>query len=177
MPLSQIPHVEAGIKGLSKRAPGLPVLESMICRVALILGRDLNTCIDRLLKHSGLAEPEYRVLLALLGRDGEATPSELCAALAQSPANLTRIADALVVRGLIARKLHAEDRRKMLLSLRPAGEVLVSGLLPDMSAEVSAAFREFSAAEKKRLLGDMKKLIGGIDNLNAARAHNQDQVA
>lgn len=165
MPASQLPLVAANLRGIARRVPQLPVTELMICRVALILGRDLNSCLDRVLRPEGLAEPEYRVLAALYAQGGSGCPRDLCAALAQSPANLTRICDTLVRRGFLSRSLDEKDRRRMQLRLRPSGQRLLDKLIPAMSERVNDAFEGMSAAEKKRLLASLTRLLQGIDML------------
>jgi MarR family transcriptional regulator, negative regulator of the multidrug operon emrRAB len=127
----------------------------MILRTAIILGRDLNARLDRLLKPAGLVESEYRVLMALFSYGGSAFAGELCKALAYSPANLTRVCNALVKRRLLARSLDAADRRKIRLSLEAAGEKLLRSLLPQISRNVAAAFDGFKVGERKHLLADL----------------------
>lgn len=177
MPASQLPHVEANLRGIARRVPGLPLTEILICRVALIVGRDLNARLDLMLRPAGLSEPEFRVLMALFAHEGAACPTDLCGALAQSPANLTRIGDALVRRGLVRRKLDPADRRRTQLVLRPQGERLIEKLIPSMFAGVGSTFDGFSAAEKKRLLAGLKKLLGGIDQLSRNGAGEDARVA
>ncbi len=177
MPLSQVAHVEKSLKGLSRQVPELPLVESMVLRVAVILGRDLNVLLDGLLKPAGLAEAEYRVLTALFSHGGNASAGELCAALAQSPANLTRVSDALVRRGYARRSLDAEDRRKVMLSLEPAGEKLLRSLLPCISSKVASAFDGFTAVEKKRLLADLKRLLAGIETHTVREVSSRHKVA
>ena len=177
MPLSQLPHVEANLRGIARRVPQLPLTETLICRLALILGRDLNSCLDGILRPLGLTEPEYRVLAALYAREGAACPRDLCAALAQSPANLTRICDTLVRRGLVSRSLDPRDRRRMQLTLRPAGERLLEKLFPAMCVGVGGAFDGFSVAEKKRLLTGLKKLLRGLDAIASSEAGRSARVA
>jgi MarR family transcriptional repressor of emrRAB len=177
MPASQLPLVAASLRGMARRTPGLPLTEMMICRVAVILGRDLNSRLDGILRPEGLAEPEYRVLVALYAQGGSAFPRELCAALAQSPANLTRICDTLVRRGLVSRSLDPRDRRRMQLTLRRAGERLLEKLMPSMCAGVSAAFEGFSVAEKKRLLAGLTRLLQGVDTLGGSETGRGSRVA
>lgn len=177
MPATQLPHVAANLRGIARRVPQLPVTELMICRVAVILGRDLNAGLDQVLRPEGLAEPEYRVLAALYAQGGSACPRDLCAALAQSPANLTRICDTLVRRGWVSRSLDAKDRRRMQLTLRATGQRLLDKLLPAMSARVSKAFDGISAAEKKRLLAGLTRLLQGVDRLGSCDAAKSERVA
>jgi MarR family transcriptional regulator, negative regulator of the multidrug operon emrRAB len=177
MPLSQVAQVEKNLKGVCRQVPELPLVESMVLRVAVILGRDLNVLLDGLLKPAGLAEAEFRVLMALFSQGGSAFAGELCAALAQSPANLTRVGDALVRQGYVSRSLDTNDRRKMMLSLEPAGEKLLRSLLPCLSRTVASAFEGFTAAEKKRLLADLKRLLAGIETHTVRDAHLRHKVA
>jgi MarR family transcriptional regulator, negative regulator of the multidrug operon emrRAB len=176
MPLSQVAHVEKNLKGIRRKVPQLPLVEVMVLRVAVILGRDLHVLLEGLLKPARLTEAQYRVLLALFSHAGSACAGDLCAALAQSPANLTRVSDALVRGGYIKRGLHARDRRKIMLTLQPAGEKLLRGLLPRISGHVAAAFADFTAIEKKRLLADLKRLLAGIES-SGARGHAGHKAA
>jgi MarR family transcriptional regulator, negative regulator of the multidrug operon emrRAB len=163
MPLSQIHRVELNLRGNALRAPPLPLTETLILRVVLVLARDLTQRLTDLLQPAGLTESEYRVLLALHAEGGRAFAGELCAALAQSPANLTRIANSLVKRDLIGRHLHAADRRKMQLVLKPTGTRLLGRLLPQLSRHIAASFRSFSVTQRTRLLNDLKKLLTDVD--------------
>ncbi len=176
MPLTQLERVEKNFQALTRRTPDLPFTESLILRAASILGRDINAMIDRVLKPFGLAEPEFRLLMAVHAHGGSAGAGDLCAALAQSPANLTRISDSLVERGFLSRSLDADDRRRILIALMPAGEELILRLLPHIGPGVRATFDGFTAAEKKQLLAGLKRLMAGVD-AQAARDGARDEVA
>jgi DNA-binding MarR family transcriptional regulator len=167
MPLSQLARVEENIRGLARRVPALPANEALLIRAIVILGRDITALLERALKPAGLADGEFRLLMALFSQGGQAAAGEVCGALAQSPANLTRISDTLVERGYISRHPDTLDRRRMLLTLQPAGEELLQSLLPRIGSEIGAAFAAFSAADKQQLLGHLKLLMGGIDALGA----------
>jgi len=177
MPLTQLLHIEERLKKLRRKLPQLPATETLVLRAAMILGRDFNAVLERQLKPAGLTEAEFRMLTGLLAHDGHASAGDLCVALAQSPANLTRISDALVERGFVSRSPDTADRRRMLLTLQPAGEELIQRMLPLITPEVSAAFAGFSAAEKQQLLEGLKRLLAGIDALNAGAEPSQDESA
>jgi MarR family transcriptional regulator, negative regulator of the multidrug operon emrRAB len=163
MPLAQIQRVERNLQGRALRAPALPYTETLILRITLVLARDLTQRLEALLKPAGLTEPEYRVLFALHSEGGRAFAGELCAALAQSPANLTRIANGLVSRGLIDRQTDESDRRKMQLAIKPSGARVLGRLLPQLSRHISSSFQSFSSAQRQRLLNDLKKLLADAD--------------
>lgn len=170
MSLVQLESVETNLRKLGKRMPQLPVHESLILRAAMILGRDANALLDRLLKPAGLAEGEFRLLMSLLAHGGNASAGDLCAALAQSPANLTRIADALVERGFVSRDTDLADRRRMLLTLLPEGERLLREMLPEVCRDVTALFAGFTGTDQKQMLKYFKRLLAGIDALGVRDA-------
>lgn len=177
MSLTQLLHIEERLKKLGRKLPQLPATETLVLRAAMILGRDFNALLERQLKPAGLTEAEFRMLMGLLAYEGHASAGDLCAALAQSPANLTRLSDAVVERGLVSRSPDTADRRRMLLTLQPAGEELIRKMLPQITREVSAAFAGFSTAEKQQLLDGLKRLLAGIDALNAGAEPSQDESA
>jgi len=171
MSLAQITLVEAGLQRIATRMPELSVIESLTVRATTLLGRELSARMDQWLASSGLSEIEFRALVSLFSRDeGDVSPSDLCAALAQSPANLTRVSDALVERGLITRMPSEQDRRRTVLRITPAGEQLVRELLPSMAVFTQALFRNFSAEDTVRLLSDLKRLFAALDSLSQYKA-------
>ena len=165
MPLSQVLTVEDAIHRISRRVPEMRVMDSLICRVITILGRDITARLDQALRPAGLAELEFRTLLTIFSLEGAATPGDLSASLAQSPANLTRITDVLVARGFITRAVSDQDRRRTLLNITPEGEKLLRELLPEMASYTTALFQGFSAEDKSRLLSDLKRVLGALDAL------------
>jgi len=105
-----------------------------LSRLLLHLGA---RCLDPGAENSafGLAEAEFRVLTTLFSQpDGVAHPGDLCSRADQSPANMSRICDALVGRDLITRVLSDQDRRRMVLRITEQGEELVRELLPKCSS-------------------------------------------
>jgi MarR family transcriptional repressor of emrRAB len=101
---SQIEMLEANLSRLRARMPELPMSSVLLSRLIVQLGREMAALLDQQIRPFGLAEPEFRVLTTLFSQpDGVAHPSDLCARAAQSPANMSRICDALVGRDLITR--------------------------------------------------------------------------
>lgn len=156
---SQIDRIEAGLKRVAARFPDFPVPEFLLSRLIVMLGRDLAATHDRLLHPHGLSEPDFKVLMVLFSQDtGSAFPSELCARLAQSPANITRISDGLVERGLITRSLSEQDRRRMVLKITPQGERLLHVFLPLMFVSVRQCFRGLSEKEVSSITSLLKRV-------------------
>jgi MarR family transcriptional repressor of emrRAB len=87
-----------------------------------------------------------------------AHPSDLCARTAQSPANMSRICDALVERDLITRVASLHDRRKMVLRITDSGSALVRSLLPTLFGPLREMFKDFSDLEQLQLIEQLKRL-------------------
>src|SRR6202000_993979 len=111
---TQIELMEANRQSLKRRVPDLPVSGILLCRLVLHIGREMTARFEQQIKPFGLAEAEFRVLTTLFSQpEGVAHPSDLCARPSQSPANMSRISDTLVARGLITRVSSVHDRRRM----------------------------------------------------------------
>jgi MarR family transcriptional repressor of emrRAB len=159
--------LEANLRALAARMPDLPLTEVLLCRLLLHTGREMAAMFEQQIRPSGLAEAEFRVLTTLFSQpDGVAHPSDLCARAGQSPANMSRISDALVSRDLITRVLSVHDRRRMVLRITEQGEELVRQLLPKMFVPLRGLFAQFPETEQRELIGQLKRLA-----VNLAEAH------
>jgi MarR family transcriptional repressor of emrRAB len=161
---SQFDKLESNLRALAARVPDLPFTEILLCRVLLHLGREMAASFEQKIRPFGLAEAEFRVLTTLFSQpDGVAHPSDLCARAAQSPANMSRISDALVRRDLITRVSSLHDRRRMVLRITEQGEDLVRRLLPKLFVPARAMFAEFSESEQRLLISQLKRLYANME--------------
>jgi MarR family transcriptional repressor of emrRAB len=156
----------ANLERLSVRIPEVPISGVLLSRLLLQLGRGMSSMLEHQIRPSGLAEAEFRVLTTLYSQpDGVAHPSDLCAQTSQSPANMSRISDALVNRQLITRVLSVTDRRKMVLRITEQGEELVQRLLPRMFLPLREIFGVFSDAEQRQLISQLKRLGAQLNDV------------
>jgi len=170
MPHSRVEMLESNLSALSARVPGLPVEGVLLCRLMLHLGRETAATLHQQIRPFGLAEPEFRVLMTLFTQiDGIGHPTELCAGAAQSPANMSRICDALVARSLITRVASEQDRRRMVLAITAAGENLVQKLIPSLFEPLTAICAEFSAPERHMLINLLKRLAHRMEDVAQAK--------
>jgi MarR family transcriptional regulator, negative regulator of the multidrug operon emrRAB len=150
--------METNLKALAERVPDLPLTGILLCRIVMHLGRDLGAMLEHEIRPFGLAEAEFRVLTALFSQpEGVAHPSDLCSRASQSPANMSRISDALVTRDLITRVLSVHDRRRMVLRITEQGEDLVRQLLPKMAVPLREMLSSLSEAEQRQLIDQLKR--------------------
>jgi len=158
--------LEASLERLRGRMPDLPKHSVMLSRLLVQLGRSMAAMLEHEIKPFGLSETEFRVLATLFAySDSGAYPTELCAKTSQSPANMSRISDALVSRGLITRGSSALDRRKMVLRTTETGEALVRRLMPQLYGSLLELFDGFSDDEQLRLVGQLKRLATNVDKV------------
>ena len=155
----QIELMEANLQNLKQRMPDLPVSGILLCRLVLHIGREMAARFEQQMKPFGLAEAEFRVLTTLFSQpEGVAHPSDLCARTSQSPANMSRISDALVARGLITRVSSVHDRRRMVLRITEEGEEFVRQLLPKLHQPLRRMLKDFPEAEQRQLNAQLKRL-------------------
>ncbi len=165
--------LEANLERLRARMPEMPLSSVYLSRLLLHVGRGMSVQLEHEIRHFGLSEAEFRVLTTLFSQpEGIAHPGDLCSKTSQSPANMSRISDALVSRELITRVASLHDRRKMVLHITEQGEELVRRLLPMMWAPLRAMFKDFSEAEQQMLIGHLKCLVVRLEE---ALAHHDDE--
>jgi len=164
--LPQLQALESGARRIAARLPELPVDQTLAVRCMILLGREMSARLDQGLRPSGLTEVELRALVTVFSQGQTGSfPGELCTALGQSPANITRVTDVLVARGLITRSPSDEDRRRMELHMTQSGETLVRELLPSLCLFSRELFAGFDAVELEQLLGGLRRLFAALDGM------------
>jgi MarR family transcriptional repressor of emrRAB len=167
----QFDLMEANLHSLKERMPDLPVSGILLCRLVLHVGREMATIFEQQIRPFGLAEAEFRVLTTLFSQpQGVAHPSDLCVRASQSPANMSRISDALVERGLITRVSSVADRRRMVLRITEDGERFVRELLPKLHLSLRRMLQDFPESEQRLMCAQLKKLGGELYQMNASPA-------
>src|SRR5450432_1832576 len=140
-----------------------PVRERPQIRVLRTLLRAHARVIDDQRRHievtHGLLMTEFDMIAALGNTEG-LRMGELANAMITTPGNVTRVAQALEKRGLVARKRSPHSDREVLAHLTPAGEEFFRkhflGVVAFSSAYMDAAL---STAEQQPLAGLLTKLL------------------
>jgi MarR family transcriptional repressor of emrRAB len=157
-------EIEAAVRRTALRFGEVPVIETLAVRLLVFLGREVSALFEQALRPHGLNETDFRTLMSLFCQpEGVANPSQLCASVGQSPANMTRVADALCQRGMITRVASEYDRRHMILRITASGEALALALLPQMAARTRALFDPMPVATRQQLLDRLRDLLTQLD--------------
>jgi len=163
-------EIEGAIGRVASRFPEVSVPDSLILRLLMLLGRTLSSLHEESLRPHNLNDTDFRILMCLVSQpDGVACPSDLCAFVGQSPANMTRVADALNERGLITRTASEQDRRRTMLRITPEGEALARSLLPTTVAITRDIFGDMPQSARKALLDQLRALTVQIDRNGQSR--------
>jgi MarR family transcriptional repressor of emrRAB len=158
--------MDEGIACVREIVPSMPVPEAALARLLLLVGGSVQEGLDQALKPHRLNDSEFLTLMILFSRpDGNSTPGELCEYTSQGATNMTRIANTLLQRGLITRGSSDRDRRRVMIHITPGGRRFVKKMLPQMFPRISAAFCNFSAADKRHLDRLLRKLAHNLDRI------------
>lgn len=163
-----IDRMDEGIGRVSQIIPALPAAEARLCRLLLMVGEGLSEELAFKLKPHKLNHSEFLTLMILYSQpDGSSTPGELCEFATQGTTNMTRIANALVKRGLITRGASEADRRRVMIRITAAGRRFVKKMLPPMFPRMATMFGGFSSTDKRHLDRLLRKLADNLDQLSA----------
>lgn len=158
---------EARIRRTQERFPAFHRDAAVLVRLVRHVHAQVHDVANAVLREHGLNHTDYNILIMLYGSaDNAMNPSQLASAAGEKSANLTRICDGLVERGLVARVADPQgDRRKVLLSLTRHGIERLEALLPAMTQLLDRCVLGFSPAERDQLERLLKRLLGSVEAL------------
>ncbi|RFU86962.1 MarR family transcriptional regulator [Streptomyces triticagri] len=130
-----------------------------------LIGR-LNRCsallqqaADAPLRREGLTRPEFDILGTLRREDRELTPGRLARETFASGAAVTKRLRQLELRGLVARRPDARDRRVAHLSLTPEGLDLIDRVLPEQLAYEETLLSGLAPDHREDLADSLGELL------------------
>ncbi len=89
-----------------------------------------------------------------------------------SKGTLTGVAKTLEARGLLRRRTHPDDARRVLLSLTPAAQELMEEVFPEFNKEEAFVVGGLGERETKLMTVALRKVVGQVQN-----ASREDDVA
>lgn len=131
------------------------------------LGRDATARVRRTLRPLGLGAQQYLVLEQLQAL-GQTSQAELADALGIDRSNLAAIAAELSDRDLVARTRDADDRRRYVLRLSPAGARLLRRTDGAIAAAEDDLLAPLDPGQREQLYGLLRRLADGVELCPAA---------
>ena len=117
-----------------------------------------------LMHEVGLSVTALMVLATLEGGGGRLKPSEISERALLAPSSITSLLDTLEKRGLVARSRNVDDRRSVLVEVRPEGYATLDKVLPGIRELERTAFVVLSERERASLLKILSKLVVGLNS-------------
>jgi MarR family 2-MHQ and catechol resistance regulon transcriptional repressor len=117
----------------------------------------ITTRVHRHLAHAGLTVSQFAALEAL-HHLGPLTQKDISRKTLKSGGNITMVIDNLERRGLVTRTRGQEDRRRITVSLTPAGSALIGGIFPAHARGITEAMSALSPEEQEQLSALLRKL-------------------
>jgi MarR family transcriptional repressor of emrRAB len=162
--MSDFGPTEQRLRRVQARVPGFPFEEMLLVRMASYLQKALRDRSNAALRKYALGDTHYTVLAILYGSlDETSTASELSEACNEKPANLTRVCDELAAKDLIKRSPKPGDRRAVMISLSDQGRALIERILPEVSADITSVYADFTPAELEQLSALTARVLGNLD--------------
>jgi DNA-binding MarR family transcriptional regulator len=166
-----------------KRAINLDLERRTAYRFAIMAAQSTR-CMADLYRKLGLTVGGWRTL-SLIGRYEPIHPSSIASRTSVDPDKVTRAVDRLVSKGLVARKVDSEDRRRIVLTLTARGrrvyteidqvrraveERFLSVLSKDELTRFNATLDKLEAQARSIFTGKgaWRALVGGADSTAAS---------
>ena len=136
----------------------------------LVIARQLDLMLRRILKPHGLTPPQYNVLRILRGQKGEPLAVQSLAARMIDPSsNTSRIIDKLVEKGWTNRQVCPEDRRRADVSITPDGIAVLTGLDAPINAMLSHSLSGVDETTRIQLNGALAHVLNNTDDVIATQ--------
>lgn len=150
---------------ISAQAPRQAV---MMSRMQFMLYKKLNELLNQHLAPHGINDTIWTALMMLYSSpENFIYPSDLSHVIVSSRTNVTRLADEMVERGWISRHGCETDRRKIILTLTPAGLQLIEKIIPSQWRWYETIWQDFNAEEKNIFEQLQRRLMGTVSDLHA----------
>ena len=107
--------------------------------------------------------PAEATVLHVIMANPDVSHGELAETLLIKPPNMTKMLKRLEAEGLIDRLASSSDRRRAVLSLTPKARQLVVQYRGAAAAHEKMAFAAFSAAERKTLVGLVRRALTSLE--------------
>ena len=120
----------------------------------------------RLQREFGISPTAGMVLSTVEGAGHPLSPTAIAERLIVTTASVTSLLDTLEKRGLVVRRPHPDDRRRVLVAVTADGQAVLDRLLPGMHGVERRMFEGLSGADRRRLL----KTLGWLQARAAAMA-------
>lgn len=126
--------------------------------------KTINLLMQRLREYD--ITPEQWSVLYQLHKEGPITQKEIAKLTAKDQPTTARIADLLIKKELIHKKMSPEDRRAFIVSLTNKGEAVAAKIVPIESQTMDDILSGINQNQVQQFKEMLQKINDNIDNLN-----------
>lgn len=132
----------------------------------LVIARQLDLMLRRILKPHGLTPPQYNVLRILRGQKGQPIAVQSLAARMIDPSsNTSRIIDKLVDKGWADRRVCPEDRRRADVNITPEGAAVLQSLDAPIQSMLTQSLKGLEERTRIQLNGALAQVLNNTDDI------------
>lgn len=159
-------HIRVSEQYVAEHPEADPVATEVVINVLVTGGRLLER-LDAVLRPHGLTGSTFNVLQIVAGDPEPLTPTEIARRLpvAVTTATVTGLLDTASRRGLVERRPHPTDRRRVLVHLTPAGRALLRRVGPEVAEAEKGWVAALSPTGRQHLLRALGQLQDGLGAL------------
>ena len=157
---------DRNLREFSARFPNMNPSALKTCAQLMRTGSDLLVAFERFLGQTGLSQGRFLTLIVMNRTpDEEVYPSSLAQQLGVTRATMTGLLDGLEKKGLIERRGHKKDRRKVGVVLTANGRRALDTILPDYYRHFAKLTAYLDEGERQTLISLLKKLNQGLSSI------------
>jgi len=146
--------------------PGASRSAAEVAANLIRVAADFETQVERRIRDIAGLSTSGQQTLAILEGAGEPLAAHVIAErLLVRSASMTSLLDTLEGRGVIERRPHPTDRRKILVHLTDQGREIVDKTLPALHAIFTAAIRDLSEPDREQLIASLTILRTSLHEL------------
>jgi len=151
------------LREFARRYPNTNPSALKTCATLMRTGSDLLATFETILRRFGLSQGRFLTLIVMNRTpDEEINPSSLAQKVGVARATMTGLLDGLEKKGLIERRTHAEDRRKVGVLLTASGRRMLDNILPDYYRHFAKLTVYLDEGERQTLILLLKKVNQGL---------------
>ncbi|UTW67582.1 MarR family transcriptional regulator [bacterium SCSIO 12643] len=121
----------------------------------IFTGAWMSERMNSLLKPFGISEQQYNILRILRGQKGKAISlQDISGRMVHKMSNTTRLVEKLRIKGLVDRQICPANRRKVDISILPAGLDLLEKTSNELN-EMNQSFRDSLTEQEASTLADL----------------------
>ena len=137
----------------------------------LVVARQLDLMLRRILKPHGITPPQYNVLRILRGQKGmPIAVQSLAARMIDPSSNTSRIIDKLVDKGWADRQVCPEDRRRADVSITPTGTDILTKLDIPIQTLLAHSLEGITDSTRVQMNAALAQVLNNTDDILSSQS-------